>query len=670
MTGLKIIWIGGLLLASTSSALQFGLVGLPAVELLSPADGSATCMTHPHFRWAEVAEADRYEIQIARDDAFRVVVDNDSIPVPRYVPLDPLAANAYWWRVRADYGSSKGSWSIARMLTTATIANPTTILTTDSVATVQSKIASTLNANPATPVRILFEQGTHVLDLPDGVNLFVLADKKDVIIEGAGTGATLLFRNSNSGFSQFDRCENILLRNFTIDYKDADGNPLLHTAGIVVSVDTANATFVFDPLPKYRAPSDPLIKDATGRRWGCIMDWTVPGRLKTGARNHFQFDESKTQDLGNGTCRLGLDIGYTADIGDFEPGDLFVKSASWSNMRLLFASASKNITYANCTFHAGNSNPFIGHNNDSVHFLRVRSILADGRYTSNPCGAFVGLNYKTGMWVEECETEGIFDDSVNQGIQPTIIQEKIADDTVRIWNKYMAQTYLEAGQQLTLFNPPDGTMRGPFTVLSVTLKTTPYRHREVKLNQPIGTVYPGTNFYNSQIYIHELSNPYAYVRNNTFRNSRRYGALFKSHGGVIEGNIFSGLSDPAIHVSNETINFPEGFNVQDVRILNNNIIDCGYSQAASRGAIEIWGNGFDGSNKFPSASIHSNVEIAGNIIHAIGNTCLHIGEVDGLHIHSNQFFAATLTNPVDVEDVVDTSGSINVSLWNNMATGQ
>jgi hypothetical protein len=59
-----------------------GVVESEGLRLLAPADEAVVYMPHPHLRWQKGADAeieDRYQIQIARDDAFRLASAGEQI---------------------------------------------------------------------------------------------------------------------------------------------------------------------------------------------------------------------------------------------------------------------------------------------------------------------------------------------------------------------------------------------------------------------------------------------------------------------------------------------------------------------------------------------------------------------------------------------------------------
>ena len=209
------------------------------VHIQPPIAESRTYMQHPHLQWVPDANADRYDVQISRNSTFTDLADTDTVAVPRYVPLEPLVEGEYWWRVRAYYGSSTGSWSIVRKITVNSMQRIYTINTTDNLSTIQTTIANAVNNRPS---KLTFATGTYTLYLANNTNLIELEDVKDLIIDGRGS--TILMTNSNSGFAKLINCENIQFTNFEIDWVDTTGRPASHSAGQVTSINTGNASFV------------------------------------------------------------------------------------------------------------------------------------------------------------------------------------------------------------------------------------------------------------------------------------------------------------------------------------------------------------------------------------------------------------------------------------------
>jgi parallel beta-helix repeat protein len=80
------------------------------------------------------------------------------------------------------------------------------------------------------------------------------------------------------------------------------------------------------------------------------------------------------------------------------------------------------------------------------------------------------------------------------------------------------------------------------------------------------------------VYIDTQSNESFVIRNNTFRNARRYGILLQNSYGIIERNLFENLSQSGITIYNG-VDWGEGFIAHDIVINQNIFNNCGYDLA-------------------------------------------------------------------------------------------
>jgi hypothetical protein len=612
-----------------AQGIVFSLTGIPAVNPLTPPDGSGTFMTHPQLRWGEIADADRYEIQIARDPAFQILQDSDSIPVPRYIPLDGLPAGQdYWWRVRVKLRSGRtGAWSTVRKITVNSPINQYQIATNDSLSVITNTIALAVSNTPA---RLVFEAGTYRMALTNTAYLFNLNAKTNLIIDGGGS--LVIMENNNSGFSTMSGCSDVLLRNFAVDYRTTNDIPTTHTAGTVVSVDVNEGSFVFQPLDGYLPPDDPRIWNAANRRWGCLIDPEIPGRLKDGSSSFYDFNTNRLDVLGSNQYRMYLLDAHKPRISTFAPGDLFVKSAGWGRF-LMSCTLSTNITYERVVTYSGPGNHFIGHWNDSVSFLRCASKIKEGRFFSNGYGGYVGTGYTTGFWIEECLTEGMFDDAVNFSNTGFKIYDR--DGAGRIAITGNNRTGPQPGDRVGIFTPSNSFYNGKFTLTAVEVINS--ASFWLTLDRDPGVLAPGTNaFSSSELRFDKMENPYTYVRNSTFRNSRRYGCLFKSIGGVVEGCVYSGLSNPAFRVGD----IDSGMDNRNIRILNNTMIDCGYLTIGQNDSSGIYMENLG----YTQTGIAQNIEITGNTVYDWSRQGMLIRNVSATRIVSNRVGNLNSTN--------------------------
>ncbi len=95
--------------------------GAPAAPALTaPADGATNLAARPTFDWNDGLGATSYDIQIARDPAFAIIVDSASgLASSNWQPTNGLQQNAlHYWRVRASNLCGTSNWSGAYSFTT------------------------------------------------------------------------------------------------------------------------------------------------------------------------------------------------------------------------------------------------------------------------------------------------------------------------------------------------------------------------------------------------------------------------------------------------------------------------------------------------------------------------------------------------------------------------
>jgi hypothetical protein len=102
---------------------------LPAVSLVSPADGSAVSSIRPTLSWGTSVSGAAYHLVVAADSNFQSpVVDAGSLLGASYtIPAGKLSSNSvYYWRVIARKGDQESGWSAQRSFRTpgSSPANP------------------------------------------------------------------------------------------------------------------------------------------------------------------------------------------------------------------------------------------------------------------------------------------------------------------------------------------------------------------------------------------------------------------------------------------------------------------------------------------------------------------------------------------------------------------
>jgi hypothetical protein len=87
-----------------------------APYLISPPDSFISSAPYLSFDWSDVTDADNYAVEIASDEQFNDVVEEDStLTVSEYQNVDSLPDAEYYWRVRAGNANGWSPYSEVRM---------------------------------------------------------------------------------------------------------------------------------------------------------------------------------------------------------------------------------------------------------------------------------------------------------------------------------------------------------------------------------------------------------------------------------------------------------------------------------------------------------------------------------------------------------------------------
>jgi hypothetical protein len=243
--------------------------GTPAPRLDQPAIGAASVSPFPRFHWERLpGTLDHraplaYDIEIARDAAFRDVMDRDRVNLARYIADKPLGPGDYHWRVRAVSPAGElGKWSQASSFTIAPCDE-----------TVRADLNGSGEALPALreafaraaalslagrSVRIVVPKGSYTLTPGQSAERDVtereclkLRDVSDVIVDFGGSSFAI--PRWGCAFTRVSGCRDVAFLNATVDWD----RELAFTQGIVTATDAASAkiTVRLEPgFPEFDAP--------------------------------------------------------------------------------------------------------------------------------------------------------------------------------------------------------------------------------------------------------------------------------------------------------------------------------------------------------------------------------------------------------------------------------
>jgi len=505
--------------------------------LLHPADQMELPITIPHFEWLPCLDRKpeampSYDIQIAADQAFSQIVDEDRLAavITRYVPDKELAAGDYWWRVAGvDAQGVRGPWSAARRFA---VRPPERVVEIPTGATFDDIQGALAKAAQQTPAMVKFEKGDYRLD-PGGVAAFIaFTNVNDLIIDGGGGNFTF------SGFLKFvklEHCHRVLVKNFTFDF-----DPLLYTAGRVVAVDTKTGTFEVEIEPGHPLPeSNPYFERDKN---GMIVDPKFP-RMKQGAS--LVFRHNGWQKVGD--RRYRFQAAKTGQVSELAVGDVYVLDPRTKSCVGFDVDGGSEVVFYQIVCHSVANTAFTSQYANRHSIIRCGLVLLPGRFLAANNGGHNHFSARLGPWIEGCTLENAGDDTCHISALPSGIQKQLAPNRLHLALSNPHDTVGAAlgldtlpGDWLQFFCPANGQRISERRVVAVEKQDSSL---DVTLEGDVGAVAPGrlvkstvTRVFNAS----RMCNQFVF-RNNIIRNGRRVGAIAKGENGLIENNTFEGL---------------------------------------------------------------------------------------------------------------------------------
>ena len=406
-------------------------------------------------------------------------------------------------------------------------------------------------------VRLLFEKGRYDLFTnKNNSHLVELNGASNIVIDG--NGSEIIIHDPLMGFMSIFKCSNIIVKNLFIDY-----DPLPFVQGKIVAVNQDTNSFdikIDEGFPKL---TDPMFQNAS-RCWGMLMDPTIPGKLKDGAPN--LFGSKNFKEISEGVFSVTFETNRLLKF--VEVGDLYVHIARTNGKTIFKSGSSKNITYLNVTNYTSPAGSYNAFDMEEWNIIGCEVKLKPGRIHSANADCIHANGGKFGPWIENSLFEGYSDDAMNlKATRAIILRQESPTELV-------VKAAVIKGDIIRIFNPREGILIGKYEI--VANKFLGDREMQITLDQPINQkLNVGEDKTNDIVYVDSQSNESFVVRNNTFKNARRYGLLLQSSNGVIERNLFENLSQAGITIYNG-VDWGEGFVAHDILINQNIFNNCGY----------------------------------------------------------------------------------------------
>lgn len=409
-------------------------------------------------------------------------------------------------------------------------------------------------------IRLVFEKGTYDLFTnKNDTHLIEIEDANNLVIDG--NGAEIIIQDPLMGFMSILKSNNVIVKNLIIDY-----DPLPFTQGKVVAVHLDSNSFdlkIDEGFPQL----DHYMFQKANRVWGMLMDPEIPGKLKDGAPN--LFGSKDFTEVEPNVFRIKFQGPRLLKF--IEVGDPYVHIARTNGRTTFKTGNSKNITYLNNTSYTSPAGSYAAFGMEEWNVIGCEVKLKPGRLHSANADCFHVNGGKFGPWVENSLFEGYSDDAFNLKHARAFIVSQNSPTVL------LVKPAVKKGDVIKVFNPREGVLIGTYTVLeNKFLKDV---GMQITIDKPIKQKLDvGETKTNDLIYIDSKSNESFVIRNNTFRNARRYGILVQNSYGIIERNMFENLSQSGITLKNG-VDWGEGFVANNIVINQNIFNNCGYDFA-------------------------------------------------------------------------------------------
>lgn len=516
------------------------------------------------------------------------------------------------------------------------------------LAAIQAALAQAASAGE--PTEVAFHKGRYYLD-PKGKGGQALAINraKNLVIDGHG--AEIVLRNPQMGFLRLMQCERVIVRNFSIDY---DPSPV--TQGWVKAVEPEAHALVVALAPGFPSLEEAHFQTGT-HRWAVIKDKENPRRLKRGLPNVAPLEDWER--VGERTFRVVLADWFP--IERVAAGDPYVQIARNNGAAAFLAVQAASCTYSGIRILSAPAASYTALQCSAMNYLDCRTAPPEGRWHSTGADGIYTVWNRIGPWIEGCEFDANGDDGVIIKTKGANCTRKIDDKTFVLRGRpdlkgLVAAFPVERGDTLKVFDPMKGLLLGEAKVVSQDSAVpgkgnVTQTGRKIVFDRPLPGIEAGTEWGSPIFYNDDTVGGSFVVRNNVFRNVRRWGLLCESRDGLIENNVFEGSSAQAILLINADQGHQDsdGFVSRNIVIRGNTFRDCfvqwrremdDFSATVASVVIGVYGRRESQSlqSKVVPWQGHENLVIEGNHFFDWRNTpALRVECAKGVKVRRNEF---------------------------------
>lgn len=529
-------------------------------------------MPYPHFEWKPVVASQRYRIQIARDAAFRRLVNEDAVHavIQWYVTAKALEKNGYFWRVRAEKeDGTAGLWSGPRQLR---VVEPAKIFLLTPAMPLAEVRGVAQQAATFSSACIRFQKGKYRWDPGYEGAVFDWSGAHDIVVEGNGAEVSLLDPSAQA-FNLRD-CSRVVIRGLTLHHEPT---PYSALEVLAVAPDGAwldarvLAGFAEERYPRkvnqffiYAVQPGNFLKKHPERPGHTYMAWDKTARIGDGRFRFFPRDERE-----RGSLR------------QLKPRDQAL--VCYRRWPLNWMTGCRDVTWSKIAGGISEGALFMGGDNQDIKFLGLVSRRHNKYFPT--AGGWVTGNDRRGPWIEGCLWEGMTDDGPNITGNSYMLDAVLgpSECVVSTGPGWQTSAWLP-GDEIIFWNPLTGApLLTTRVARSERVCDGPWKGKQrVSMTDPLPTVSAGRDPHrNTHVYNLSTQNQQLVIRRNQLVGGRRFGFNIKANSALIERNRFDGQASCAVYLENEPSGW-EGLVNRNIVVQDNTIIGCGYDVHSRR----------------------------------------------------------------------------------------
>jgi polygalacturonase len=387
-------------------------------------------------------------------------------------------------------------------------------------------------------------------------------------VAGQGAATEIIVNCPMAGTFELWNCSDITMRDFCIDY-----DPIPFTQGTIIDINQKAGTFDYKIDTGFSQLSEYWFLKSDSR-WGIPFD--DQRRFRQGGLSAiFCKDWGK---IGESTWRMNLDSPNQA--AGLKVGDRYIHIARTHNPAIGFYRCAE-VSIENLQFYASPSSSTIFYQCEGtihVNGLQAKPRPGSGRIFGPNADGVHCQSLRKGPIIENCVFEGMADDAMNFYAAPSVINEIISPDKVRV----KEVNVLRKGDHIQIIEPSTGTIK------AADMEVTSVEGNVITFAKGVEGLKAGKNHVEADtIFNLSACGSGFIVRNNIIGGFRGRGVVARAHHGLIENNLIHDTSGNGILLCNEP-DWPEGPIPADITIQNNTIISVNRDQDQRRcGAIQV-----------------------------------------------------------------------------------